>query len=237
MPRKLQIAIPKPCHENWQDMMPTEKGRFCASCQKEVQDFTRLTDREVSAIIKRDSNSCGRFLTSQVNRDIIVHKEKSSLWVAASAAVISFIGLGNYEAAAQESHPTEQHESEKSENAATNKSYRESTEITGIVTDADGLPIPYAKVRNLNESTIVQTDFEGVFTIAAKKGDILEFTYTGMKIKKVTVTKMNKYNIQLNDGYESSDDDNIEYVITGGYAPRTFFGRIFHSIGNVFRRN
>ena len=36
------IEIPKPCHESWAEMTPTEQGQFCSSCQKCVTDFTSM---------------------------------------------------------------------------------------------------------------------------------------------------------------------------------------------------
>jgi hypothetical protein len=39
MAPKSKIAIPKPCKENWLDMNPVEKARFCNLCQKNVFDF------------------------------------------------------------------------------------------------------------------------------------------------------------------------------------------------------
>lgn len=232
MPKKVQIAIPKPCHENWQDMTPTEKGRFCASCKKEVQDFTKLNDKTL-LLLKKDKNICGRFLASQTNRDLVVPKEKSSLWVAAGAAVVSFIGLGNYEAVAQETHPTEQHATQKSEEADKIDEYSESRRITGIVTDTSNTVLPGVTVKNLSTKAQTQCDYDGIFTIIATKGDIIELTYIGKEMMKFTVTESNTYNFKLIDDKEESE------VLIGSYIvmPRTFFGRIFHSIGNVFRRH
>lgn len=34
--QKLQLSISEPCHENWHNMTPTEQGRFCNACAKEV---------------------------------------------------------------------------------------------------------------------------------------------------------------------------------------------------------
>jgi hypothetical protein len=45
------ISIPKPCHENWDAMVPTAAGRHCASCQTEVVDFTRMNEAEVLAFM------------------------------------------------------------------------------------------------------------------------------------------------------------------------------------------
>jgi hypothetical protein len=71
---KYQISIPKPCHQNWNNMTVAEKGRFCTSCQKTVCDFTKSTDRE---ILERtgSGNTCGRFLSSQINREALLKRK------------------------------------------------------------------------------------------------------------------------------------------------------------------
>jgi hypothetical protein len=65
------LAIPKPCHEDWQKMTAAEQGRFCASCQKTVMDFTGKTDREVAKFFEQGSaNTCGRFRHDQLQRPL-----------------------------------------------------------------------------------------------------------------------------------------------------------------------
>src|SRR5215213_1531254 len=75
--KKFNLTIPKPCHENWNQMTPDEKGRFCGSCQKTVIDFTGVGDRELAAFFKKSTTGsvCGRFQKEQLNRDIIVPKK------------------------------------------------------------------------------------------------------------------------------------------------------------------
>jgi hypothetical protein len=54
-------------------MTPAEKGRFCASCQKAVVDFTVMNDRQLAAFFKKPPASvCGRIYNDQLNRDIVI---------------------------------------------------------------------------------------------------------------------------------------------------------------------
>ena len=78
MAKKLQLQVPTPCHENWENMTATEKGRFCASCQKQVIDFSNKSDREIAMFFKKPSSGsvCGRFMDDQLNRDIEIPKKK-----------------------------------------------------------------------------------------------------------------------------------------------------------------
>ncbi|MFD2932953.1 hypothetical protein [Spirosoma flavum] len=69
--RSLTIQIPQPCHERWADMQPTEQGRFCASCQKTVVDYTLLSDQELVRLLRKASEtSCGRFRNEQLDRPL-----------------------------------------------------------------------------------------------------------------------------------------------------------------------
>ena len=70
--QKLQISIPEPCHENWQVMTPTEQGRFCNACAKEVIDFSSMTDIQVLNYFTNLTHEkvCGRALPEQLDRAI-----------------------------------------------------------------------------------------------------------------------------------------------------------------------
>lgn len=65
---KLQLTIPKPCHENWNKMQPEEKGRFCQSCAKTVIDFTKSSEAEISKYFHENNSkkTCGRFKKEQL---------------------------------------------------------------------------------------------------------------------------------------------------------------------------
>ncbi|MBA5629864.1 hypothetical protein [Moheibacter lacus] len=62
----MKISIPQPCHENWNEMLADEKGRFCQSCQKCVIDFTKLSDKEILNYSER--NICVKISNNQIDR-------------------------------------------------------------------------------------------------------------------------------------------------------------------------
>ncbi len=66
----MKLTIPKPCHENWDAMTPTEKGRFCSVCSKTVKDFITLSDEEIMQDLSINSNICVNVTSDQLNRDM-----------------------------------------------------------------------------------------------------------------------------------------------------------------------
>src|ERR1044071_6840987 len=66
------VNIPEPCHEDWNKMLPDEKGKFCLSCNKSVFDFSNKTDTEIRNILleHKDQKVCGHFKKSQVGRPL-----------------------------------------------------------------------------------------------------------------------------------------------------------------------
>lgn len=77
MSKHIQLDIPQPCHENWNKMTPSEKGRFCNACQKQVVDFTGMSDTQVATFFKKAEGSvCGRFMQDQLNREMEIPKKR-----------------------------------------------------------------------------------------------------------------------------------------------------------------
>ncbi len=87
MSKKLQLSIATPCHENWDGMTPVEKacpddpfgrGKFCGSCQKQVLDFSDMSDRQIAEFFKKPSTGsvCGRFMQDQLDRDLVIPKKR-----------------------------------------------------------------------------------------------------------------------------------------------------------------
>lgn len=85
-------------------MTPDTGGRHCAMCCKTVIDFTLMSDAQIIDIFKRAGSNppCGRFLESQLNRDladtrpglslggVVVRRAAAILLLVQSAAVTAF---------------------------------------------------------------------------------------------------------------------------------------------------
>jgi hypothetical protein len=75
--KQIQLSIPKPCHENWNEMTPQDQGRFCGACQKTVVDFSTMSDRQLAEFFKKPVSSvCGRFHADQLEREIVIPKKR-----------------------------------------------------------------------------------------------------------------------------------------------------------------
>ncbi|MGY5848335.1 SusC/RagA family TonB-linked outer membrane protein [Salegentibacter sp. HM20] len=88
--------------------------------------------------------------------------------------------------------------------------------ITGTVTDDNGLALPGVNVLIQGSNTGTQTDFEGQFSIEARQGDVLVFSFIGMQTAQVTVGDSSTINVTL-----SEDSASLEEVIVTAYGTST----------------
>lgn len=90
--------------------------------------------------------------------------------------------------------------------------YAQEYEVTGKVTDVFNEPLLGASVLIKGTTQGVTTDFDGKYTIKVKNGDILEFSFLGMKIKQVKVNGQKVINVVLEE-----DDTILEEVVVTSY--------------------
>ncbi|MFN7491912.1 MAG: TonB family protein [Cyclobacteriaceae bacterium] len=65
----IQPTVTFNCPENWDKMKIGLVSRYCDSCKREVQDFTKLTREEILhfLLINRNNKVCGRIYQSQLD--------------------------------------------------------------------------------------------------------------------------------------------------------------------------
>ena len=102
-------------------------------------------------------------------------------------------------------------------------------QITGIVKDQEGVPIPGVNVIVSGSSSGTITNLDGEYSIAARVGDTLVYSYIGFKAFKVQITETFSGDIIL----QATIDALEEVVINAGYYNTTRRERT----GNIVKVN
>ncbi|UNY97734.1 TonB-dependent receptor [Zhouia spongiae] len=89
--------------------------------------------------------------------------------------------------------------------------YAQEKELTGIVADESGTPLPGATVLIEGTSKGTQTDFDGNFIITADQTDVLIISYVGYITQTIKVAGQIRFNIVLKVNTNTLD----EVVVTG----------------------
>ncbi|MGJ8659912.1 MAG: SusC/RagA family TonB-linked outer membrane protein [Cellulophaga fucicola] len=92
-------------------------------------------------------------------------------------------------------------------------SYAQEKTITGSVTDQDGLPLPGVSVLVVGTAIGTQSDFDGNYTISAKVGQVLRYSYIGQKTTDRTVGVSSTINLQMEEDAEA-----LEEVVVTAYG-------------------
>ena len=74
---------------------------------------------------------------------------------------------------------------------------QEQRTITGTVTDDTSMPLPGVNVLVKGTTRGVQTDFDGNYSIQASQGEVLVFSFLGMKTQELTVGTNTVYDLVL----------------------------------------
>ncbi|MFD2585882.1 SusC/RagA family TonB-linked outer membrane protein [Croceitalea marina] len=85
--------------------------------------------------------------------------------------------------------------------------------VTGAITDFEGLPLPGVNILVKGTITGTQSDFDGNYAIQASTGDVLVFSYLGQKTVEITVGASDTINVQM-----EQDTQALEEVVVVGYG-------------------
>jgi hypothetical protein len=160
--QSVHISIAEPCHENWEAMLEAEKGKFCLSCQKQVVDFSNMTDNEVLKYISNATGStCGRFMPDQLDKTITKPREAHFSWKYILRFLLPAFLMTN-KAKAQMGmvayRPTH--------TAPAKTIPKDEPAFKGKITDSlSGLPIAAASIKIKGHSTGTQSGEDGSFAL------------------------------------------------------------------------
>ena len=89
--------------------------------------------------------------------------------------------------------------------------------VSGTVTDkANALPLPGVNILVKGTSVGTTSDFDGNYTISAKSGDVIVFSYVGFKTQEITYNGQSKLNVTLTE-----DAAQLDEIVLIGYGSTT----------------
>lgn len=86
--------------------------------------------------------------------------------------------------------------------------------VTGVVTDATGVPIPGVNVivKGIEEEGTT-TDFDGNYSLEVSSGETLVFSYLGFNPQEIVITDQSELNVSL-----EKEEETLEEVVVVGYG-------------------
>jgi hypothetical protein len=181
----LQVYIPEPCPENWNQMQPSGNGRYCGQCAKTVVDFSTMSDQQVLQYLSgTQGRICGRFAADQLNAPLLpaAGKPQKPWWAVLLMPLLLLFGKSKAQQPvmgkpAMRTVPRQQVAGPAKplnkpntvqcatailgEPAITPAAARQ---ITGLVLNNDGQPVPFATVSVLPGNLKLMTDSAGRFS-------------------------------------------------------------------------
>ncbi|MBC7864582.1 MAG: carboxypeptidase-like regulatory domain-containing protein [Bacteroidia bacterium] len=172
--KTFSLKINKPCTESWDEMTLNGIGKHCASCNKVVIDFSRLSESEIADQIKNAVGKiCGRFRKEQLQVVYAVNSRRRAPWYNqffVKMALTGILTLKLADAGAQTTstpiEKTTKDNSGKKKNKIKETTSDKKKTISGKVIDKDSREaIQYATITIANTKISTVTDAEGKFTI------------------------------------------------------------------------
>ena len=225
----IKISIPTPCNQQWSDLTHVSGGGFCSSCQKQVIDFTDLSEKKIVDHLSRaEGKICGRFREEQLQTHYLLKESsriKPGMSLIKAGVIGAFLLLISKPTLAQEK--TQKQRTEVVEEKQKNQQTSQSTEnaeywIEGYIQDKyDQAAIPGVNVLLRGTTHGATTDANGYFRfpIPLRKGDVLAVSFIGYMTEeyKVPATAEKTIVLKLTMDYEIMG----EVAVNGLYNPKT----------------
>ncbi|HKR05876.1 MAG TPA: carboxypeptidase-like regulatory domain-containing protein [Bacteroidia bacterium] len=245
-PNNLHLTIPKPCLQSWEEMSQADNGKFCASCNKPVIDFSNFTDQQLKDFFnKATERICGRFTCNQIDRTLNFSENKQHRYFIPQLLVSATltIGFASQTEAKEINVLTIQVQSES-------KSQTESEQNIIPVTDGDSLscitgkiidynshePLPFASILIKGTKHEAQSDIDGNFKIFVAdtltgKEITLVITFVGYEKKEMQI-QIQSLPLTADIRLANSDMHVLGMAVTGSYyidgtGKKTFWQKLF----------
>jgi CarboxypepD_reg-like domain/Secretion system C-terminal sorting domain len=233
--QQIKLTIPEPCHENWQAMTPTQQGRYCNACAKQVIDFSVMSDAEVLHYFShiQSEKVCGRAYPDQLERTIAMPSfPKKKLFWHWNYITVFFLfffksnstkaqgGIAVQKVSATVPADTKAHPRKTKGQVLVNQFI-----VTGTVKDEAGAAIPFASISVLNSKQGTSADEDGKFALTSDQLHvILKVSALGYEVKECTMDRPGEQDIVL-----KKSEKILENVVINSYS----MGRLSGIAGGI----
>jgi hypothetical protein len=169
--KKIFLTIPEPCQENWDQMTPCEKGRFCNSCRKTVFDFMDMQDHQLANFFKAaPTDLCGHLNKEQLERFITIPKKKIPIirYFFQLTLPAFLISIKSYSQKTLNVHT----QAVKKNSLTTDQKPLKTiliSQIEGTIKDTSGLPVAFATISLKESYHTTISDEEGHFKLSVNE--------------------------------------------------------------------
>jgi hypothetical protein len=230
MSKKLTLSIATPCHEDWNKMSDDAKGKFCGACQKEVIDFTGMSESQLVAFFKKPAGSvCGRFRVEQLDQQMNIPKKRIP-WIRYFFTISLPAFLFSMKAVAQSKTTIGDTvfvpRQPKQMMLGKVSKLPEEIALRGTIKDEQGDIVPFATVMVKDSKIGVAADVNGFFSIKTN----LKFPVTlivsaaGYEATEIEKTYLGNTDVTLNRA-QSLDEiviQNSNHIMLGGISSSIF---------------
>jgi len=217
----VSIEMNNPCSEDWNNMEPTEQGRFCHSCQKPVIDFTHFTDQQLlDYFLQHPFPVCGRIGHTQQDKHYLPSTTKSNRHLSPVAATLLTLASINTEAA--HSQPVAVNKLQAPANDQKPGTPADSVIISGTVKDAHGNRLENAEIIFDEYKTLSDKDgnFQFIFSAAITKQAVIQISY-------------GKLERQVRSYHPTMGSTSYEVVMPEPYSPLLIYGGLMSTSFHV----
>lgn len=180
--QSLILSIPQPCDQKWSDMAPSANGRSCDRCNKEIVDFSALSDAQILQHLKAGSGKvCGQFSGKQLHRELTSSTPQQRFSGLSLPALVVVASMSTVNPAYSQTEPVRTAmtaDLRAPEPGLTTSAQRV---VSGKVLDlTTGEVIPFITVSlfsNGKQLEQTMTDANGAFSIAVAEGTLFDSLY------------------------------------------------------------
>ncbi len=188
-PKEIILKISQPCSADWNSMSPTNQGKYCSTCSKQVFDMTHSSPEKIYEVYKsQKGDACMRINSDNLNKRFMIPAKpwyaslRSNYQKAALFIGIQLLAFSQIKAQVKALTGRDKNSDGQQ------RKYLKSITISGMVADSGCLePIPFVKVQVRKENRIIG------FTFSRTDGS---------------------YDLILNDSIFDNEPASIEFVRT-----------------------